>query len=45
MEEIIGLLDLPKGESFGSGSIDCEDFVAVNEVKVSFKAQNLFHLF
>ena len=45
MEEIIGLLDLPKSESFGRWSIDCEDFVAVNQVKVSFKAQDLFHLF
>ena len=45
MEEIIGLLDLPQGESFSSGSIYCEDLVAVNQVKVCFKAQNLFHLF
>jgi hypothetical protein len=45
VEEIKGLLDLPQGESFGSGSIDCEDFVAVYQVKVSFKAQYLFHLF
>jgi hypothetical protein len=45
VEEIKGLLDLPHGESFSSGSIDCEDFVAVNQVKVSFKAKNLFHLF
>ena len=45
MEEIKGLLELPQGESFGSGSIYCEDFVAVNQVKVSFKAQDLFHLF
>ena len=45
MEEIKGLLDLSQGESFGSGSIDCEGFVAVNQVKVSFKAQDLFHLF
>ena len=45
MEEIKGLLDLPQGKTFGSGSIDCKNFVAVNKVKVSFKAQDLFHLF
>lgn len=45
MEEIIGLLNLPKSESFGRRSIDSEDFVAVNQVKVSFEAQDLFNLF
>ncbi len=45
MEEIKGFLNLPQGETFGSGGIDCEDFVAVNKVKVSFKAQDLFNLF
>jgi hypothetical protein len=45
VEEIIGLLNLPKSESFGRRSIDSEDFVAVNQVKVSFKAQDLFNLF